>query len=587
MVKRALGVSGVVALIVFLGCAGQETAGVGGSAGSDSPGGSGAGGSAGSAGSPVTGGGPSSGGAGGAMNGGGGEGGAGGSTGTGVSLTDYPLETESNGSLSEANAVADGTLGFQGELNTASDVDVFSIEGTVGASLQARLSDGNGGCPDGADFTLTVYDPANLEIASASSGCPLLNGQSDLDLGSLATTGTYFVRVTANSAVPFYVLDLSVEAAECGDNVVQLGEECDDGDLVGGDGCEADCTITPVCGDGDIQSGEECDDNNTAANDGCDAACQLEGNFCSEGNVANDGTATATSLAGCAGGVAVIDPVGDQDYFSFEVGQAGSSLRAEVTTLAGGACPSGFDSFLRLYDSTGMELGSDDDDGIDACSLIRPQDAFAQNLAVGTYFLRVEEYLNDEPQSLYALRVNVSQPGCGDGVLQVGEACDDGNMVDGDACTNACTLFSCGAGETLRFYQASGLPLSIPDPGSVNSTITVPDMGLVKRLGVTISIQHELTSDLDISLDAPGAASIVLSDDNGFGEDYTGTTFSSSGVTGIASGSAPFSGVFAPEGSMASILNTTVNGAWVLTVADDAGSDTGSLLSYSISACVQ
>jgi cysteine-rich repeat protein len=56
---------------------------------------------------------------------------------------------------------------------------------------------------------------------------------------------------------------LSVEAAECGDNVVQLGEECDDGDLVGGDGCEADCTITPVCGDGSIQSGEECDDNNS------------------------------------------------------------------------------------------------------------------------------------------------------------------------------------------------------------------------------------------------------------------------------------------------------------------------------------
>jgi cysteine-rich repeat protein len=34
---------------------------------------------------------------------------------------------------------------------------------------------------------------------------------------------------------------------------------------------------------------------------------------------------------------------------------------------------------------------------------------------------------------------------CGDGVLHKGvEACDDGNMVDGDNCTNACTVATCG-----------------------------------------------------------------------------------------------------------------------------------------------
>ena len=34
---------------------------------------------------------------------------------------------------------------------------------------------------------------------------------------------------------------------------------------------------------------------------------------------------------------------------------------------------------------------------------------------------------------------------CGDGVTQTGfEECDDGNLVDTDACTNACTLATCG-----------------------------------------------------------------------------------------------------------------------------------------------
>ena len=37
-------------------------------------------------------------------------------------------------------------------------------------------------------------------------------------------------------------------------------------------------------------------------------------------------------------------------------------------------------------------------------------------------------------------------PGCGDGVVDPGEECDDGNAVDTDACTNACTNAVCGDG---------------------------------------------------------------------------------------------------------------------------------------------
>jgi cysteine-rich repeat protein len=39
-------------------------------------------------------------------------------------------------------------------------------------------------------------------------------------------------------------------------------------------------------------------------------------------------------------------------------------------------------------------------------------------------------------------------PGCGDGVRQAGEACDDGNRIDEDGCTDACTLPTCGDGIT-------------------------------------------------------------------------------------------------------------------------------------------
>jgi cysteine-rich repeat protein len=42
---------------------------------------------------------------------------------------------------------------------------------------------------------------------------------------------------------------------------------------------------------------------------------------------------------------------------------------------------------------------------------------------------------------------------CGNGQLEAGEACDDGNQVDNDACTNVCKLASCGDGIIYGTYE--------------------------------------------------------------------------------------------------------------------------------------
>ena len=63
----------------------------------------------------------------------------------------------------------------------------------------------------------------------------------------------------------------------CGDGVVSLGEQCDDGVNDGGYGeCQANCVIGAYCGDGMQQEGEACDDGNRASNDGCSATCRIE-----------------------------------------------------------------------------------------------------------------------------------------------------------------------------------------------------------------------------------------------------------------------------------------------------------------------
>ncbi|WP_338867668.1 DUF4215 domain-containing protein [Myxococcus stipitatus] len=69
--------------------------------------------------------------------------------------------------------------------------------------------------------------------------------------------------------------------ATCGNNVIDEGEECDDGVNAGGYGqCSRGCVWGPRCGDGKVQSdapaNEECDDGNTANNDGCNSQCRIE-----------------------------------------------------------------------------------------------------------------------------------------------------------------------------------------------------------------------------------------------------------------------------------------------------------------------
>jgi cysteine-rich repeat protein len=59
---------------------------------------------------------------------------------------------------------------------------------------------------------------------------------------------------------------------------MQLGEECDDGNMSNTDACVGMCKLAK-CGDGFLQMSdlEQCDDGNILPNDGCSATCQLEG----------------------------------------------------------------------------------------------------------------------------------------------------------------------------------------------------------------------------------------------------------------------------------------------------------------------
>ncbi|MCP4246278.1 MAG: DUF4215 domain-containing protein, partial [bacterium] len=57
---------------------------------------------------------------------------------------------------------------------------------------------------------------------------------------------------------------------DCGNGIIEAGEECDDGNNTDGDGCSVECLIEPepFCGDGCLDPDEEGDDGNNADGDG-------------------------------------------------------------------------------------------------------------------------------------------------------------------------------------------------------------------------------------------------------------------------------------------------------------------------------
>ncbi|MGV7107935.1 GEVED domain-containing protein, partial [Flavobacterium sp. U410] len=118
--------------------------------------------------------------------------------------------------------------------------------------------------------------------------------------------------------------------------------------------------------------------------------------------------------------------------------------------------------------------------------------------------------------------------------------------------------------------------------------VTVSGVGVLGAANVldniALDITHTWDADLDIYIIAPDGTSVELSTDNGgSGDNYTGTIFSASAATLITSGTAPFTGVYKPEGDLSTLMGIDADGIWILRVCDDGVGDTGTLNSWSIS----
>jgi hypothetical protein len=92
---------------------------------------------------------------------------------------------------------------------------------------------------------------------------------------------------------------------------------------------------------------------------------------------------------------------------------------------------------------------------------------------------------------------------------------------------------------------------SIPDQGTLLSTITISDTFTILDINVRLNITHTRDSDLRVFLKSPSGTTIELFNAvGGSGENFQNTTFDDEATTSITAGAAPFSGTYKPFGSL-------------------------------------
>lgn len=262
---------------------------------------------------------------------------------------------------------------------------------TAGAGTGCRLdfqSDGN----------LVLYDG---------------DGRSLWDSGTSGTSGAQLKLQPDGNMVLYNGADEALWTSQTPGNYSHVAL-CEDAMCNGSEACSScasDCGPCCVCGDGLVETacGEQCDNGVAAGGSCCSASCLLE--------------AAGTPCRAASGVCDVAETCDGAGPVCPDDAKAGSGTPCRTATGACDVAEQCDGSSADCPEDGYRSDGSSCDDG-DECTII---DVCTGGLCSG------------DPST------------CGDGVLQsaCGEQCDDGGVVGGDGCDEACVVELC-PGEALR-----------------------------------------------------------------------------------------------------------------------------------------
>lgn len=143
---------------------------------------------------------------------------------------------------------------------------------------------------------------------------------------------------------------------------------------------------TVTCGDGEQAAGEDCDDGNTWGGDGCSPTCQLE-----EGTLETEPNDTFTDSTAITPPLDVTGalPIEDEDCYSLDVAEQGAVSGRMLPDPDTEACAE--EAIIELFDGDGDRIAVGLPDAETGCGALSAEtNTFARYLTAGTYHLCVQ-----------------------------------------------------------------------------------------------------------------------------------------------------------------------------------------------------
>ena len=294
---------------------------------------------------------------------------------------------------------------------------VFGLIFAGCAGVKGNASSGSGGTGNGSGKGGNkgtgghIVDAGGIDIGNAAMTC----GNGMLDPGESCDDGN---KVGGDGCTPLCQIENGwicptvgqpcMRDAICGDGKLTAPEGCDDGNTTSGDGCSSTCTVEtgwrcpvpgkaciPICGDGVIEGTENCDDGNTTNGDGCSSTCQTEPGATCPKTASGAPAAGMCTIAVCGNGVV-------------ETGES-CDCGNDPTKV-----PTGCTGINGLFNGDGTGCSK-------TCTKEPVCRAAVASCTAGT-----------------AGTTQACSTSCGNGNVETGEDCDDGNQVDGDGCSHDC-----------------------------------------------------------------------------------------------------------------------------------------------------